>query len=294
MKKVIVIGAKGMLGQELVRIFQQDGQYEILAWDFAELDITDQGKVDLAMLKEMPDIVINAAAYNDVDGAEENEESYELAKQVNGFAPKYLAKAAKRRDAIFVQYSTDYVFDGKKDQYLENDLTDPISRYGKSKEMGEKNVLATGGKYYLVRISKLFGKPGVGLNAKKSFFEAMLKISENNDSFKVVDGERSCFTYAPDLAKATKELIEGNNNFGIYHLVNEGPATWFDGASKLFELAKKKISLIPVSSEEFARKAKRPDSSVLVNTKLPKLRHYEQALKQWLDNEQNDQEVEKN
>lgn len=282
MKKVIIIGSNGMLGQELVNVFNEGDSYDVIAWDIADIDITNQSEVETSMLKEMPDIIINAAAYNDVDGAEQDEQAYDMAKNVNGFAPKYLAKAAKKRGSIFVQYITDYVFDGKKEKYYEEDLTNPISRYGKSKEMGEKNVQSIGGSYYLIRISKLFGKPGVGENVKKSFFEVMLNVARQKNNVKVVDGEKSCFTYAPDCAKATKELIEKNYSFGIYHLVNEGAVTWFEAAKKLFEITGKKTSVIPVGPDEFPRKAKRPHSSILVNTKFPKLRHYEKALSEWL------------
>lgn len=283
MKKIIIIGKKGMLGGELVNLFSSDKNYKVVAVDIDEIDITDKEQVDILVLKEMPDVIINAAAYNAVDKAEEDDKEYEKAKRANGEAPKFLATAAKKRGAIFVQYITDYVFDGEKGEYTEEDLTNPISRYGKSKELGEKNVLKVGGDHYLIRTSKLFGRKGNVEGSKKSFFGTMLKLARTKDSIKVVDGERSCFTYVPDLARATKELIEGNYQFGIYHLVNENAVTWYHSVKTLFEIANRKhTNVIPVGSDEFPRPAKRPHSSVLLNTKFPKLRNYEEALKEWL------------
>ncbi|MEA1926140.1 MAG: dTDP-4-dehydrorhamnose reductase [Patescibacteria group bacterium] len=282
MKKVLIIGAKGTLGSELVDLFSADKNYEVAAYDIENIDITSKDQVDMLFLKEMPDIVINAAAYNAVDKAEEDDKEYEKAKMTNGEAPKFLAGAAKKHNAVFVQYVSDYVFDGEKGEYAETDRTNPISRYGRSKDLGEKNVKRVGDKYYLIRTSKLFGKPGKSKEAKKSFFETILMLAKEKDSLKVIDSERSCFTYVPDLAKATKRLVEEEYRYGIYHLINEGAVTWYEGVKTLFEIAKIKTSVIPVSSEEFPRPAKRPRSSVLLNTKFPKLRNYKEAIKEWL------------
>ena len=118
-----------------------------------------------------------------------------------------MAKVAKDIDSIFVQYVSDYIFDGEKGEYFEDDKPSPISNYGQSKAEGERRVEAVEGKYYLIRISKLFGRPAKSEAAKKSFFEVMLGLAKEKDELKVVDSERSCFTYTPDLALATKDLI---------------------------------------------------------------------------------------
>ncbi|MEA2006914.1 MAG: dTDP-4-dehydrorhamnose reductase [Patescibacteria group bacterium] len=283
MKKIIVFGAKGMLGSELVKTFSADDQYQVFKLDKEELDITKKRDVFGFIEKEQPEIMINAIAFNDVDGAE-NKEEFEMAKRLNGEVPGMLAQAAKNCDAVFVQYVTDYLFDGKKGEYTEDEKPNPISNYGFSKALGEKNVQEIGGKYYLVRISKLFGKSGTSPNAKKSFFSTMLDLSQDRDELKIVDDERSCFTYVPDLVAATKDLVEKKYEYGIYHLVNKGAVTWFEGARKLFELVNnKKIKIIPVSQDEFPRPAKRARSTVLLNTKFPQFRHYEEALKEWLE-----------
>lgn len=284
MKKILIIGAKGMLGQALEKVFSSSLDYAVTSWDKDSIDIANETQVETLILEEQPEVIINCAALNKVDLIENDEQIFEQAKKINGFGPKYLAQVAKKIDAVFVQYVTDYVFDGEKGEYVETDETNPISKYGISKELGEKNVQKIGGKYYLIRISKLFGEPGSSEGAKSSFFQLMLNLAQEKKKLKVVNEEKSRFTYVPDLAQATKELIEKKYPFGIYHLTNEGSATWYEGARKLFELAgNKKIKLVPVSSAEFPTVAKRPRSSVLLNTKFPKLRNYEQALKEWLD-----------
>lgn len=283
MKKVLVIGAKGMLGGEIARQFSQDKNYEVLGWDFGEIDITDAESADEKIRQAQPDILINCAAYNNVDEAE-TEEGFKKALALNTDAPKKLAEIVKEIDAVFVQYVTDYVFDGEKGEYIENDEKSPISKYGESKAKGEDNVKQVGGKYYLIRISKLFGLPGKSENAKKSFFETMLTLAKEKNELKVINSEKSCFTYVFDLANATKKLIEEKYSFGIYHIVNEGAVTWYEGVLKLFEIVGiKNVNVLPVTSDEFPRPAKRAKSTVLINTKFPKLPHYEDAIKDWLD-----------
>ncbi len=285
-QKLIIVGARGMLGRDLGEVFEKDGQYQVLKWDREEIDITDQAQVKRKVKAEKPDVIINVAAYNAVDKAENDPAEFELAKRINGEGPRHLTDVAKELNAIFVHYVSDYVFDGQKGKYVEEDATGPICNYGISKQLGEENVKAVGGKYYLIRTSKLFGRPVTAGNSKKSFFQVMLELAREKDELKVVDSEKSCFTFTPDLAQATKTLIEEEYPFGIYHLINEGAVTWYQGAKKLFELAgigEDELKVIPVGSDEFPRPAKRPPSSVLINTKFPKLRNYEQALEEWLE-----------
>ncbi len=362
-KKVLIIGAKGMLGQELVRVFLADENYEVIAWDRKEIDITDETQVKDKIGTLAPQIIVNAAAYNVVDKVEEPAE-FELAKKLNGLAPGYLAKIAKgikippacqrlsvamaggpnplaslpplaslafggerersgpftkwRKGAIFVHYSTDYVFDGeKKEGYLESDKPSPICNYGFSKLMGEQAVARVGGQYYIIRLQKLFGCPALSAGAKKSFFDVMLELAKTKKELEVVDEELANFTYAPDLAARTKWLVEGGDNninsphpnpflrkereksslpfllqrrgsspYGIYHITNEGnPVTWFGAAKVLFEIAGvNDVNLIPVSASRFPRPAKRPKYSILLNTKLPPLRPWPEALKEFLAN----------
>ena len=169
MPKVLILGSKGMLGQELVRKFSKH-DYEVVGWDKEELDITDFIVVASKISDLHPDIVINAVAHNAVDKIEEDDSVFELAKKINSEAVGNLAGICREINAIFVHYSSDYVFKGdKREGYQEDDRTDPINKYGQTKALAEKSILDIGGKFYIIRLSKLFGKPAVSEEAKKSF-----------------------------------------------------------------------------------------------------------------------------
>jgi dTDP-4-dehydrorhamnose reductase len=281
--KVLILGARGMLGQELVRVYREDPGYEVFAWDVEDIDITDFALAEKQIRAVAPDIIINAVAYNAVDACEGSEEEYKKAMLLNAEVPKFLAKIALFLHATLLHYSSNYVFDGESTEgYAETATPHPISRYGESKYAGERAVLETGGKYYVVRLSKLFGKPAISAVGKKSFFEKMLELAETKTELQAVDDELSCFAYAPDLAVATKVLLQHRAPYGIYHLVNENPATWYDAAQELFKLAKKNITVKPVSASAFPRPAKRPHCSILRNTKFIPFRPYTEALEEFL------------
>ncbi len=303
--KVLIIGAKGMLGQELVRVFKKDKDYEVFGWDREEIDITNDKEANSKITKLKPKIIINATGYNAVDKAEDPKE-FLLAKKLNGKTPGNLAKIATKLKATFVNYSTDYVFDGQPEipeptgcthscgtcalhenfipeiGFDENAKTNPLSNYGKSKILGEKEVKKNGKKYYIIRLSKLFGKPAKSETAKRSFFDVMLEAGKKNKEVKVVDEETSCFTYAPDLAKKTKEIIEAKKPYGTYHVTNSEPCTWYEAVLELYKQAKIKAKVVPVSSTEFPRPAERPYYSALINTKLNPMRSWKEALKDYL------------
>lgn len=281
---VIVFGAKGMLGQELVREFGGGG-YVVHALDRDECDVSDQASVEHIFEKIKPTIVINAVAHNGVDVIEEKIEEFEKAKILNSQVPMLLARLCKDHGAIFVHYSTDYVFSGTdQDGYDESRTPDPVSKYGELKVVGEKAVLDSGGNYYLIRLSKLFGKPASSVGAKKSFVDTMLSLVREGGktSLDVVDEELSSPTYAPDLAQFTRNLIEDKATYGIYHGTNSGSCTWYQFAQKIFELAQLSPQLNPVPGSKFPRPAKRPAYSVLLNTKRPAQRSWEEALKEHL------------
>lgn len=282
MKKVLILGANGNLGQQLVKIFKKD--CEIIAWDRGEVNIADKDLVIKKVKEIRPEIIINAAAYNAVDKCETDEKEFELAKKINGEAPGYLAEVALKANAVLFYYSSDYVFNGeKKDGYKEDDKPNPISKYGETKLMGERAIMNSGAsKYYIIRTSKLFGPKGESKVAKDSFFDIMLKLTKEKKKIDVVDGEESCFTYTPDLAKATKELFDEKKNYGIYHIANSGHCTWYEAAKELFKIAGVNIKVNPVSSDKFPRPAKRPKYSVLLNTKLKPMRDWREALREYL------------
>ncbi len=284
MKKVCILGAQGMLGQALYDEFSIHG-YEVVAWNKSNLDITkpELCKEKLTML--CPDILINAAAYNAVDKIEEDKVARALALQINGNAPEMLARIAKEMGSIFVHFSSDYVFDGQnKDGYAEDAPISPVNVYAKTKLKGEQAVQNVGGLFYLIRLSRLFGKSGIGKNIKKSFVDIMLSAVRDKGKMKLnlVDEERSCPTYAPDLAMFVRALITDAAPFDLYHGANTGACTWYGFAKEIFAEAGMNPTCVPVSSKEFSRPAARPMYSELLNTKRPKQRQWQEALQEYL------------
>lgn len=280
--KILITGAQGMLGQDLVNVFVSAG-HEVIAVSRKDLDITDQTSVDAFIDQERPDVIINAAAYNAVD-AIEADEMFERAMKINGEAPGFLAQAAARIGAKFVHFSTDYVFDGKGNQYYkEDDQVNPVSRYGASKLAGEQAAQQAGGQVFICRISKLFGMPGSGESAKENFVSLMFRLNQELPDLKIADEEHGLPAYSPDVARATLDLIETDYQPGIYHMVNEGePVTVYGFAKEVFEMAGITENYRPVPRSEFPRAAKCPSYAPLKNTKLPPLRHRHEALKEFL------------
>jgi dTDP-4-dehydrorhamnose reductase len=241
-KKILIIGAKGMLGQELIKAFNKDKDYAVTAWDREDINIAKASEISSKIGKLKPEIIINSAAYNAVDKCEEDKKEFELAKKVNGIAPGNLAKVAKKIKAVLVHYSSDYVFDGNPEipeprgcthhcgscslhqgfqpeiGFDEEAKPKPISKYGKTKLLGEKEIKKNTKQFYIIRPSKLFGKPAKTKEAKRSFFDVMLEFGKKGEVRKVVNEELSCFTYAPDLARKTKEILDSKKPFGIYQI----------------------------------------------------------------------------
>ncbi len=288
--KTLIIGAKGMLGQELATVF---ADWEPVLWDIDEIDITDRNQVNVQVSALAPELIINAAAYTNVDACEENEE---LATRVNGVAVGYLADVASRLNATLVHYSTDYVFDGSKQEgYSEEDMPNPINAYGRSKLAGERELLSLikepplnppltkggkegnlplgkGGIIYIIRTAWLYGHGG------KNFVETMLSLAEKGEPIKVVDDQIGSPTHAPDLAQATFDLVNSGEEPGIYHRTNSGVTSWYGFAKAIFEVYGKDVDLAPCKTSEYPRPAKRPSYSVLRSTKLLPLRAWQGAL----------------
>lgn len=277
MIRILIIGAKGMLGQDLARVFEKQNP---ILFDKENLDISERDQVFQIFNKLKPDIVINSAAYNAVDACEED---FSIAQAVNAAGPGNLAEAAQSIGAVFVHYSTDYVFDGnKKSGYKETDKPDPISAYGLSKFLGEEQVRRKTNKFYLIRTSRLFGLPAGSEGAKKSFVDVMLKLADEKEKLDLVNEEYSNPTYTPDLAERTHFILKQRPEYGIYHASNSGSCTWHDFAKEIFNIAGKDIKINPVSGNHFPRPAKRPAYSSLKNTQLPKMRSWKAALKDYL------------
>lgn len=284
--KILILGAGGNLGSQIAKVFGVAN--ELILWDKEDVDVLDYELLTKKILENKPEVIINCVAYNAVDKCEDDGAEFEIAKKLNGELVGVLADLALELDAVLIHYVSDYVFSGEnKEGYTEDAKTDPISNYGISKEMGEREIFkreTDGLKYFLIRTSKLFGPKGESETSKESFFDLILRLSKTQKEFKMVDGEEiSFFTYTVDLAQATEVLLNNNFKYGIYHIVNEGPASWHDGARYMFEILNiKDINLIPVKSEDFSRPAKRPKYSLLLNTKFIKMRSYKEALREYL------------
>lgn len=277
-KIILVLGAGGTLGQALVDEFKKNN-YKVVAWDRKEGDITSPDFFKKVKTVK-PGVIINATGYNAVDRAEKEEK--ELAYKINAEAVGELAKAAKEMGAIFINYSSGYVFDGeKKGGYVESDIPNPVSEYGKSKYEGEKIVQTVGGKYYIIRLSRLYGSRGTSANSKPSFVDIMLS-KKDLPEIRVVNDEVSSLVYAPDLAQFTRILLEEQKPYGVYHGVNFGACTWFEWAGEIFSLLGKGPKLTPVSTVEFPNIARRPKFCILLNTKMPPQRKWAEALKEYL------------
>jgi len=214
-----------------------------------------------------------------VDGAEDRPEQAFL---LNAELPAALARITAEMGVPLVHYSTNYVFDGVQGEYAEADAPAPLSVYGRSKLAGERRIAEQGGQWYVLRTAVIFGPKGESALSKKSFVDIMLDLSEKRDTIDVVSDEINNLTYAPDLAEATRSLLEAAPASGIYHLTNTGGASWFDCAQEIFRIAGRSVATIPVPAARFPRKARRPAKALLLNTKQPPLRPWQDALREFL------------
>ncbi|MBU1915547.1 dTDP-4-dehydrorhamnose reductase [Patescibacteria group bacterium] len=277
--KVLILGSRGNLGQDLVHEFESAG-HEVVATDRETLDVADRVAVRAHILAGGYQAIINSVAWNDVDGAED-QTNRALVWELNSAVPGRLARLAKEIGAKFVHYSTDYVFAGTKPEgYIEDDSPNPISVYGESKLAGEVAVRAVAGQSFICRLSKLYGRPGSSAAAKPSFVSIMLKLAADKPALNIVDEEVGRPTYTKDVARASLKLLTDNFDPGTYHLVNEGSGvTWYGFAQEFFTLLGVTTPNQPVSASAFPKPARRPAYGQLNNTKFPPLRLRLEALK---------------
>ncbi len=273
--KVLILGAKGSLGQTFVDLYHDQ---EVFAWDREELDITNEEMVAQKISELRPDLIVNCAAYNAVDKAEEE---MDLANQINGYSVGFLSKAADSTGAIMVHFSSNYSFDGTdKEGYNEDAPVSPQSAYAKSKVLGEMELAENSEKFYLIRTAWLYGRDS--LTGKPSFVDTMLKLAEKNQEIKSINDEFGQPTFVVDLAHATRAIVEEKKPFGIYHITNSGSSSWYEWAREIFEIRKMQVALTPISRDEYPRKAPRPQYGILNNTKFIELRPWTEALKEYL------------
>jgi dTDP-4-dehydrorhamnose reductase len=251
--RVMVTGAGGQLGHDLIKAFADD---DLVALDRSQLDVTAEAAVVAAVRDHAPDLVVHAAAFTKVDAGESDPDT---AWRTNAIGTWWVARACALGDAAMVYLSSDYVFDGGAGRaYTEFDATNPLSVYGRSKEAGEQLVRSTLARHYIVRSSWLHGAHGA------NFVRTMLRLGRERGAVSVVNDQTGSPTFTFDLAPALRRLAVTGRH-GTYHLTNSGHCTWFDLAQAAFEEAGLEVDLTPIDSVTFAAPAPRPAYSVLDN-----------------------------
>ncbi len=257
-KKILITGSSGQLAHAFIDYFKSNDINCSVPGE-QDLDITSIDKTKAVIDKENPDILINCAAYNQVDKAEDESN---LAYQVNGSAVDSLSGLCKEKDIFFIHYSSDYVFNGEKfDLYNEEDKPGPLNVYGKSKLEGEKYIINNSSNFLLFRLSWVFGK------GKQNFLSKLLSWAKDNDVLKITADETSVPTYTEDIVKITIKSLE-KNLLGLYHLSNSGYCCRYELARYFLEKLNRDNIVIPVSKNEFKTKAERPLFSAMSNKKL--------------------------
>lgn len=275
--KVLVTGVKGQLGFDVVNELKKNN-IEAVGVDIEEMDITDKEAVDKVITSANVDAVIHCAAYTAVDAAEDN---VEICKKVNADGTRNIAEICKKLDIKMMYISTDYVFDGEGERPWEpDDERQPLNAYGSSKYEGEVAVQDNLDKYFIVRIAWVFGVNG------KNFIKTMLNLGKTHDTLTVVSDQIGSPTYTYDLAVLLVQMIQ-SDKYGIYHATNEGLCSWYDFAVEIFKQAGMNVNVIPVSSEEYKSKAKRPHNSRMSKDKLEangfqRLPSWQNALERYL------------
>ena len=274
--KIFITGAEGMLGHDIIRVLE--GSHQLILTTLEDLDICNPQRTAEFMVLHGPACVINCAAYTNVDGCETD--------SVNAFAAnaegaKNLALACRETGAKLIHISTDYVFDGTAQRpYVEDDATNPLSVYGRSKLAGERSIQDVLDDHVIIRTEWLYGRHG------NHFVGRMLQLARERDVLEVVNDQIGSPTATADLALAIEALLAGPAR-GIYHVTNAGSCSWYDFARKIFAIAGSTIRVLPISSERLARSARRPAYSVLDCSKFIRqtghtLRPWEQALESYM------------
>lgn len=284
---ILVTGANGQLGNELRRLsatvrhrFIFTDVTEVKGVETVYLDITNPAAIDIICTSEDVDVIINAAGYTNVDKAEDDPSNAGL---LNHKAPAFLAAAAKKRGALLVHVSTDYVYGGDASvPYKESYPPSPSGVYGATKLQGDEAVVKSGCRYYIFRTSWLYSPYG------KNFLKTMRSLTAEKDSLKVVFDQVGTPTYAADLAAAILRAVDSDAPYGVYHYSNEGVCSWYDFACAIRDLSGNSCNIQPCHSGEFPSKVKRPHYSVLDKTKVKKalgieVPHWYESLKKCID-----------
>ncbi len=294
--RILVTGARGQLGSELVKILSKD--YRLISAGRAEFDITNLKETVVFIDNVSPEVIIHAAAFTDVDGAELQQDK---AFDINAMGTKNVALGAKKVDARLFYISTDYVFDGTKEgPYVEDDKPNPLNVYGKSKLLGENFVREICSKFFIIRTAWLYGSRG------KNFVKRILSLAREKEELEVVNDQQGTPAYTVDLARQIKKLLP-QESYGIYHCTSQGSCTWYEFALEILKYAgyeiesardnsvrlisptqdQRSITIKSVTTEKLSPPARRPENSVLENHML-KLQgldimpHWKKSLKEFI------------
>jgi dTDP-4-dehydrorhamnose reductase len=281
--KIAIIGAKGQLGSDLLKVVQYSDKQEAIPLTQDDIEISIFQPTKQLLTKLNPNVIINTAAFHLVDLCEDE---IEASFRVNAQGVRNLSLICQEMDIPLVHISTDYVFDGrKKKPYVEDDAPHPQSIYAISKLAGELILQYLWYKHYIIRVSGLYGMAGA-LRERGNFVEIMIRMAEAGKEIKVVSDQVLTPTYTRDAAEKIMEIIN-SDKYGIYHVTNAGECSWYEFTKEIFRLTGMKPNLAPISSQEFAAKAKRPPYSVLDNRNLrllglEDLRDWHEALAEYL------------
>jgi len=272
--RVLLTGSNGQLGLELAGLLPTRG-HDVICLSRAELDITDAGAVDQIVEDHAPEVVVNAAAFTNVDLCETRTE---VAYAANALGPRNLARACEKRGASLLHVSTNYVFGGEQERpYEPFDPARPISAYGRTKRAGEEYVMRLTNRWTIVRTAGVYGR---GHN----FVRTMLRASAERDVIKVKDDEFVSPTFARDLAEGIIGIVEAEG-YGLYHLTNAGSCSWHEFTREIFRLRDVRTELVPIPGSEYPLPAARPANGVLSSLGSPALRSWREALADYLERE---------
>ncbi len=271
---VLVLGAGGQLGQSLQFIANDYPEIQFNFFSRLDLDITNELELKSIFNSLKPNFCVNASAYTAVDKSESEQEQAHL---INVVGVRNVAQMCQDFDTTLIHVSTDFVFDGSKNSpYTEDDATNPQGVYGKTKREGELEIIRILKKHFIIRTSWLYSQ------FNTNFMKTMLRLAQDRDSLSVVNDQIGTPTHAVDLADViVKVILSSSTNYGIYHFSNEGKASWYDFAKKIFEVNKIEINLKPISTSEFPTPAQRPKYSVLDKSKIKK--EFNLLIEEWQD-----------
>jgi len=283
--KLLILGATGNLGSELIRQLNNKKIYDVIGWSSKDCNLFDQKDLNEKIGILSPDIIINTVAYNNVDACENDLLEQRRAIDLNVILNSNLANVSNLYSIKLIHFSTNYVFSGEADRYDESAKKDPMNFYGLSKSIGEDVIL--NGVYNapiptIIRISNLFGKKGNSNISKPHFFDVIEKLAKENAEIKVINDETMCFTYSKDIAEALADKLADDSFCGIYHFVNNTPCSWYDAASMYFDILGIDVNIIPVSNDKFKRSAKRPKDGSMISSRIKPLRPLYNAVEDYV------------